>query len=43
MDSALWYVIDNGIALESKYPYTAKDGKCHYNQSLRAFSISDCA
>lgn len=31
MDAAFWYVIDNGIALESAYPYTGRDGKCKYN------------
>ena len=30
MHNAFWYVIDNGIALESKYPYQAKDKKCSY-------------
>lgn len=43
MDAAFWYVIDNGIALESSYPYTGKDGKCHYTQTMKAWGINDCA
>lgn len=30
MDAAFWYVIDNGITTEAKYPYKAKDQKCAY-------------
>ena len=30
MSTAFWYVIDNGITLDSKYPYKAKDQKCSY-------------
>lgn len=29
---AFWYVIDHGIALESKYPYKGVGGKCAYNE-----------
>jgi C1A family cysteine protease len=43
MDAAFWYVIDNGIALDSVYPYTGKDGKCKYNSTMKAFGINDCA
>lgn len=43
MDAAFWYVIDNGIALDSKYAYTGKDGKCSYTSKMKAFSINDCA
>lgn len=28
MDSAFDYIIDNGVASEKDYPYTARDGKC---------------
>jgi len=28
--TAYKYTKNNGIALESSYPYTAKDGKCTY-------------
>lgn len=30
MNAAFWYVIDNGIALDKDYTYTARDGKCKY-------------
>jgi cathepsin L len=30
MDQAFEYVKENGIERESDYPYTAQDGKCHY-------------
>lgn len=43
MDAAFWYVIDNGIALESSYPYTGRDGKCKYTQAMKAWGINDCA
>ena len=43
MDAAMWYVIDNGIALDSVYPYTGRDGKCRYNSTMKAFGIRDCA
>lgn len=43
MDAAFWYVIDNGITLESKYAYTGRDGKCQYKDTMKAFGISDCA
>jgi hypothetical protein len=44
MDAAFWYVIDNGISLDTKYPYTARDGKCVYKpDTMKAFQINDCA
>jgi C1A family cysteine protease len=43
MDAALWYVIDNGIALDKNYNYTARDGKCAYKSTMKAFGIRDCA
>jgi len=43
MDSAFFYVKDNGITLESKYPYKGVDSTCHYNSSTdKAWAISDC-
>ena len=30
MTNGFWYVIDNGIALNSVYPYAAMDRKCTY-------------
>jgi len=35
MDAAFWYVTDNGIALDSKYPYRAKNQKCNYTASKK--------
>lgn len=43
MDKALMYVIDNGIAPDSKYPYRGKNQKCAYKSTMKAFSISNCA
>ena len=43
MPNAFWYVIDNGIAFEWRYPYHAKDEKCGYKSNWKAFGISDCA
>ena len=43
MDAAMWYVIDNGIALDTTYHYTARNGKCYYNSTMKAFGINDCA
>ena len=43
MDSAFWYVIDNGITDESQYPYKGKDQKCIYTSKMKKFSITDCA
>lgn len=40
MDDGFQYVQENGIALESSYPYKAQDGQCHYSQSMNAFKIS---
>ncbi len=43
MDAAFWYVIDNGIALESAYQYNGKDNKCKYTSKMKAWGIRDCA
>jgi len=44
MDDSFYYVIDNGIPLESKYPYKAVDGSCKYNATTdNAFQITNCA
>ena len=43
MDAALWYVQDNGIALDSKYPYKARNQKCAYTSKMKAFSNNGCA
>jgi KDEL-tailed cysteine endopeptidase len=42
MDDAFFYVIDNGITLESKYPYKGVGGKCSYTAADEAFRISNC-
>lgn len=43
MDAAFWYVIDNGITTEEKYPYKAKDGKCAYTADMKVFQNTRCA
>eukprot|EP01113_Clastostelium_recurvatum_P029346 TRINITY_DN353_c0_g1_i3.p1 TRINITY_DN353_c0_g1~~TRINITY_DN353_c0_g1_i3.p1 ORF type:complete len:164 (-),score=48.64 TRINITY_DN353_c0_g1_i3:205-696(-) len=41
MDNAFKYIIKNGgIDSESSYPYTAKDGTCHYNAANRAATLT---
>jgi len=42
MNLSFFYVKDNGITLESKYPYKGIGGSCHYNTSDKAWTISDC-
>jgi hypothetical protein len=43
MDSAFYYVKDEGITLESTYPYKGIGGQCKYNAaSDKAWTISDC-
>ena len=42
MDMAFWYVTDNGISLESKYPYRGVGGQCHYTAEDKAFTNKDC-
>ena len=42
MDYAFYYIIDNGITLESKYTYKGIQGKCAYTDADKAASISDC-
>lgn len=43
MDSAMWYVIDNGITTEAQYPYVGKDQVCKYKSTMEAYRIRDCA
>lgn len=43
MDAAFWYVKDNGITTEDKYPYKGKDQKCAYTSSMKVYQNSDCA
>jgi len=38
--SAMQYTADNGIALETAYPYKGVDGNCNYNPSNLAFKNS---
>ena len=40
MANGFWYVIDNGIALNSVYPYLAMDRKCNYTADKKVFGIS---
>merc|ERR1711872_66301 len=40
MDNAFNYIRDNGgIASESSYPYTGREGWCHYDSSMRAATL----
>eukprot|EP01113_Clastostelium_recurvatum_P027538 TRINITY_DN3323_c0_g1_i1.p1 TRINITY_DN3323_c0_g1~~TRINITY_DN3323_c0_g1_i1.p1 ORF type:complete len:329 (-),score=91.11 TRINITY_DN3323_c0_g1_i1:20-1006(-) len=42
MDQAFTYIIKNqGIDTEASYPYTAADGKCHYNAANKGATISN--
>merc|ERR1711988_155361 len=41
MDSAFEYIIKNGgIGTEASYPYTAKDGSCHYSAANKGATMS---
>eukprot|EP01096_Ripella_sp_DP13-Kostka_P001775 TRINITY_DN121_c0_g1_i1.p2 TRINITY_DN121_c0_g1~~TRINITY_DN121_c0_g1_i1.p2 ORF type:complete len:330 (-),score=152.81 TRINITY_DN121_c0_g1_i1:117-1106(-) len=41
MDSAFEYIIKNGgIDTEASYPYTAKDGSCHYSTANKGATMS---
>lgn len=42
MDQAFWYVKDNGITLESTYPYKGVGGTCRYTAQDKAWTVSDC-
>jgi cathepsin L len=37
---SLYYVMDYGIETEDSYPYTARDGKCRYNQDATISDLS---
>lgn len=43
MVNAFWYIIDNGIALESKYPYKGRDQKCAYKDTMKFYQNKGCA
>jgi len=43
MDSAMWYVIDNGITDAATYPYKAHDQKCAYKDTQKVYQIKNCA
>ena len=43
MNMSFWYVKDEGITTEQKYPYRGVGGSCRYNASAdKAWTISDC-
>lgn len=43
VDNAFWYVIDNGITTEPKYPYTGTQQNCSYTPDMKVFQNSQCA
>lgn len=42
MNQSFFYVVDNGITLESKYGYAGVNQKCKYNSSMEEWRIKDC-
>jgi len=40
MDYAFQYIEQNGLELESQYPYTAADGTCQYSQASTVGTVS---
>lgn len=43
MNLSFFYIKDNGIALEAKYPYKGVASTCKYNASTdKAWTVSDC-
>jgi len=40
MDNAFQYLQSHGIEREADYPYTARDGKCKYNDSKGVFKVA---
>ena len=43
VNTSFLYVVDHGIALESRYPYEEKKGTCRYNESTdKAWTITNC-
>ena len=43
MNVTFFYVRDHGITTEDKYPYTANENKCRYDEVRdKVWSISDC-
>jgi len=42
MNLSFFYIKDNGITLESKYPYKGVGSTCKYNVADKAWTISDC-
>jgi KDEL-tailed cysteine endopeptidase len=43
MNMSFWYVKDHGITTEESYPYRAIGGSCRYSESMKAFTVEDCA
>lgn len=43
MNAAMWYVIDHGITLATKYPYTGRTQVCHYDETTKVYQNKKCA
>lgn len=42
MNQSFWYVKDNGITTEDKYPYHGVGSTCKYTPADKVWTISDC-
>lgn len=43
MNTAFWYIKDNGITTNDIYPYNGLDNQCKYDPNTAIYKISDCA
>ena len=42
MNLSFFYIKDNGITTEDKYPYKGVGGSCHYTDADKVWTVSDC-